>query len=104
MARPDGMPRVAQFDIPRFVKTSPLIKGFKAPLPNAAAIDRAIAEYQADEQRGFVDQTNIRVSTGPINMALVGQVVPVDTVAQIRNAQNANTPFRLAPPESSRRN
>ncbi len=88
VARPDGMPRVAKFDIPRFVKTSPLIKGFKAPLPNAAALDRVIAEYQSDEQRGFVDQTNVRVSTGPVNMALVGQVVPVDTVAQIRNAQN----------------
>ena len=50
VARPDGPPRMAQFDIPRFLKTSPLVKGFKAPLPNAAAIDRAIADYQADER------------------------------------------------------
>jgi len=92
VARPDGMPRVAQFDIPRFVKTSPLIKGFKAPLPNAAAIDRAIADYQADERAGFIDKTNIRVSTRPINMALVGQVVPIDTVAQLQS-QNPNAPL-----------
>lgn len=84
VARPDGMPRVAQFDIPRFVKTSPLIKGFKAPLPNSAALERAIADYQADERSGFVDKTNIRVSSGPINMALVGQVVPLDTVAELQ--------------------
>jgi FecR protein len=86
VARPDGPPRVAQFDIPRFVKTSPLIKGFKAPLPNAAALDRAIADYLSDEQHGFIDRTNILVSTQPINMALVGRVYsPLDVVAQIKN-------------------
>jgi hypothetical protein len=84
VARPDGMPRVAQFDIPRFVKTSPLIKGFKAPLPNATAVERVIADYEADDRHGFVDKTNIRVSSGPINMALVGQVLPLDTVAQLQ--------------------
>jgi hypothetical protein len=82
VARPDGPPRMAQFDIPRFVKTSPLVK--MGPLLNAAAIDRAIADYQADERGGFVSQTNVRVSSGPINMALVGQVVPIDTVAQLQ--------------------
>ena len=84
IARPDGMPRVVQFDIPRFVKTSPLIKGFNAPLPNAVEVNQAIAQYEADARHGFVDQTNVRVSSGPINMALVGQVVPLDTVAQLQ--------------------
>ena len=51
VARPDGAPRFAQFDIPRFLKTSPLIKGFKAPLPNADALDRAVADYESDERR-----------------------------------------------------
>jgi hypothetical protein len=83
VARPDGAPRMAQFDIPRFVKTSPLVK--MAPLPNAASLERAIADYQADERGGFVDKTNIRVSSGPVTMALVGQVVPIDTVAQLQN-------------------
>lgn len=80
VARPDGPLRRVQFDIPRFVKTSPLVK--MGPLPNAAALDRAIAAYQADERAGFIDQTNIRVSTGPISMGLVGQVVTPDVVAQ----------------------
>lgn len=78
VARPDGPPRVAQFDIPRFLKTSPLVK--MGPLPNAAAIDRAVAAYQADERAGFIVRSNVRVSTQPINMALVGQVVPPDVV------------------------
>ena len=61
VARPDGAPRMAQFDIPRFVKTSPLVK--MGPLPNAAALDRAIANYRADERGGFIDQTNVMVVT-----------------------------------------
>ena len=89
VARPDGAPRVAQFDLPRFVKTSPLVKGFKAPLPNAAAVDRAIADYESDERRGFINKTNVMVSTMPRNIALVGQVrSPLDVVAQQVNNQN----------------
>ena len=87
VARPDGPPRMAQFDIPRFVKTSPLIKGFKAPLPNAALLDRSIADYESDERRGFIEKTNVMVSTAPRRtLALVGQL-PLDVVAQL-NSQN----------------
>jgi hypothetical protein len=85
VARPDMPPRQFQFDLPRFVKTSKLIKGFTTPLPNADALARAIADYQADERGGFVNNTNIRVSTRPINMALVGQVLPPDVVAQMQD-------------------
>jgi hypothetical protein len=85
VARPDGPPRVAQFDIPQFLKTSPLIKGFTAPLPNAAALERAVADYKADERHGFIDKTNVMVSTRPVSVALVGQVLPPDVVAQIKN-------------------
>ncbi len=85
VARPDGPPRQFQFDIPRFLKTSPLVKGFKAPLPNAAAIERAVAAYEDDERRGFIEKSNVMVSTKPRHMALVGQVVPLDVVADLRN-------------------
>ena len=85
VARPDGPPRMAQFDIHRFLRTSPLVTGFTAPLPNAAALQRAVADYQADERSGFVDKSNVMVSTQPRNMALVGQVLPLDVVAQIKN-------------------
>lgn len=86
VARPDGPPRQFQFDIPRFLKTSPLVKGFRAPLPNADALARAVAAYEADERRGFIEKSNVMVSTKPRNMALVGQVLPLDVVAQ----QNQN--------------
>lgn len=84
VARTDGPPRVAQFDLPRFIKSSPLINGFDLPLPNAAALQRAVADYKADERSGFVDKTNVMVSTRPVNVALVGQVVPLDAVAQLK--------------------
>lgn len=84
VARPDGI-RLAQFDIPRFLRTSPLVKSFKSPLPNAAALARAVAAYQADERAGFIERSNVRVTTQPVNMALVGQVVPLDVVAELQD-------------------
>jgi hypothetical protein len=89
MVRPNGPPRPAQFDIPRFVKTSPLVKNFKTPLPNAAALNKAIADYEKDQKGGFIDKTNVTVATAPLNVVLVGKVVPLDVVAQI-NEQNPN--------------
>jgi FecR protein len=85
VARSDAPPRVAQFDLPRFLKSSPLVTGFNSPLPNAAALERAVADYRADERHGFIEKTNVMVSTRPVNLALVGQVLPADVVAQIRS-------------------
>ena len=85
VARSDAPPRVAQFDLPRFLKSSPLVTGFNSPLPNAAALERAVADYKADERHGFIEKTNVIVSTRPVNVALVGQVLPADVVAQIRS-------------------
>ena len=84
VARSDAPPRVAQFDLPRFLKSSPLVTGFNSPLPNAAALARAVADYQADERHGFIEKTNVMVSTRPVNVALVGQVLATDVAAQIR--------------------
>jgi FecR protein len=84
VARPDGAPRFAQFDIPRFLKTSPLVKGFKAPLPNAVELDRAVADYESDERRGFIDKTNVMVSSQPRQISFVGYL-PLDVVAQLRS-------------------
>lgn len=89
VARSDGPPRKAQFDIPRFLKTSPLVTGFKSRLPNAAALERAVADYRADERSGFVEKTNVMVSMRPRNVALVGQVLPLDVVAQLKNQNGA---------------
>jgi FecR-like protein len=84
VARPDAAPRFAQFDIPRFLKSSPLVKGFTQPLPNAAALDRAVADYESDERRGFIEKTNVMVSSKPHRIAFVGYL-PLDVVAQLRS-------------------
>jgi hypothetical protein len=85
IARPDGPPRLAQFDIPRFLRTSPLVTGFKGPLPNEAALARAVADFEADDRAGFVDRSNVLVSNKPRNLALVGRIVPPDVAAQLRD-------------------
>ena len=69
VAQPGRQPVVLQFDIPRFLATSPLITGFDGRLPNANQIDRSVAEYRADEQRGFVQRTNVMISSQPVQMA-----------------------------------
>lgn len=53
----DRPPTVVQFDIPRFLKTSPLVRGFKGALLNQAQLQKAVADYQTDQSRGFVDTT-----------------------------------------------
>jgi hypothetical protein len=81
VARSDSAPLHAQFDIPRFLKTSPLVK--MGPLPNAASLDRAVADYETDARRGFVERSNVLVSSGA-KIALVGQVLPPDYAINTR--------------------
>jgi len=47
-------PFVFAFDLPRFLKSSPLLTKFKGHLPNQSAIDAALADYQDDVRRGFI--------------------------------------------------
>jgi hypothetical protein len=69
VAQGGKQPVVVQFDVPRFLRTSPLITGFRSELPNEARLNRAIAEYQSDERRGFVQATNVMVSSQPMQVA-----------------------------------
>ncbi|HEY3602261.1 MAG TPA: FecR domain-containing protein, partial [Chthoniobacterales bacterium] len=59
VAQPGRPPVVAQFDIPRFLKTSPLVKGFKGDLLNQADLQKAVAAYEADQRRGFIDRVGV---------------------------------------------
>jgi hypothetical protein len=85
VARPDGPPRVAQFDLPRFLRTSPLVNGFKHPLNNMAELNRAVADYRADERGGFIDQTNVMVvSTQPTAWDNSSNYMPIEvSVAEL---------------------
>ena len=69
VAQPGRQPVVVQFDIPRFLSTSPLITGFSRPLPNANQVERAVAEYRADERRGFIQRTDVMVTSQPVQVA-----------------------------------
>lgn len=69
VAQPGRQPVVVQFDIPRFLATSPLITGFGGRLPNEPQLNRTVASYREDERRGFVQRTNIMVSSQPVQVA-----------------------------------
>ncbi|MGI8480933.1 MAG: FecR domain-containing protein [Chthoniobacterales bacterium] len=69
VAQPGIRPVVVQFDLPRFLQTSPLVKGFTHPLRNTAELDQAVAEYRSDQHRGFIEPTNVIVSSVPIHVA-----------------------------------
>ena len=60
--RAGGNPFKFAYDLPRFVKTSPLLHQFKGTLPNQAEIDRAVAEYQDDLSRGFIQPPSQSIS------------------------------------------
>jgi len=69
VAQPGRQPVVVQFDIPRFLSTSPLITGFSGELPNINQVNRTVADYQSDERRGFIRRTNVMVSSQPVQVA-----------------------------------
>jgi hypothetical protein len=71
VAQANRRPVVVQFDIPRFVKTSPLINAFTRPLLNQPELGQAIADYEADERRGFIRPTNVTLVTQPSQLGWV---------------------------------
>lgn len=63
VVEPGLQPVIVQFDLPRFIATSPLINGFANPLPNAVQIAREVAAFQTLASRGFIDPQNTVVAT-----------------------------------------
>ena len=51
---PGNPPQIVDFDVPQFLKTSHLITDFKATLPNQKYIDKEVADYNDDVDRGFI--------------------------------------------------
>lgn len=70
IAQPGRPPSVVQFDIPKFLRTSPLITGFEGELLNPRDMQRAVAAYQTDQRRGFIDANTVTVNRA--NLAWVG--------------------------------
>jgi hypothetical protein len=71
VAQANRRPMVVQFDLPRFVKSSPLINAFSRPLLNQPQLFQAMADYQIDERRGFIHQTNVTLVTQPNQLGWV---------------------------------
>ena len=69
VAQANRRPVVVQFDLPRFVKTSPLINAFSRPLLNQPQLFQAVANYEIDERRGFIQATNVTLVTQPSQLA-----------------------------------
>ncbi len=77
VAQPGRPPAVVQFDIPRFLKTSPLVKGFKGDLLNQNELQKVVANYETDQRRGFID-------------SLRGPTTPASNLAWVSYAPNRN--------------
>ncbi len=93
--RPGSRPFLFAFDVPRFVKSSPLLKKFSGTLPNQAAIDHELAEYADDVSRGFI--------TPPSKSIDYSGDIPVLSTVAYSSAQNAQSQARgsTPPPPSS---
>ena len=89
---PGQKPFSYSFDIPRLVKSSPLITKFNSTLPNQSAIDKALAEYADDVSRGFI--------TAPSNSITYSGGIPVLSGPAFSSAQNAQAQGKggTAPP------
>ena len=89
---PGGTPQTFYFDIPKFLKTSPLVTKFKGPLPNQAYIDKEIAIYDDFAARGF-----IAPPTKPYFITDVGEAVPMIPIPALDSAGNAHDDFNNPP-------
>jgi hypothetical protein len=69
VAQANRRPVVVQFDLPRFVKSTPLINAFSRPILNQPQLFQAIANYETDERRGFIQATNVTLVTQPTQLA-----------------------------------
>ena len=84
-------PFLFSFDIPRFVKSTPLLNTSKYPgtLANQTYIDKALSEYADDVSRGFI--------TPPSSSISYSGGIPVLSSVAYSSAQNAQAHKRTCP-------
>ena len=78
------------FDVPRFVRSSPLLHNFKSRLPNQSYIDAEIDRYQEEASRGFIQ--------APSNGIDYSGEIPVLSTTAYDSALNAQVPKGNPPP------
>jgi len=90
---PGGTPQIFYFNIPLFLKTSPLITQYHHPLPNQPYIDQEVAEYDDFVARGF-----IQPPTEPFFLSDFDGSVPILPIPASDSAANALNNFNTPPP------
>ena len=97
---PGGTPQIFFFNIPLFLKTSPLITKYHSHLVNQPYIDKEIAEYDDLVARGFIG-----LPMEPYFLADFGGSIPTVPIPAHDSASNAlhqfNTPPPVPPPAQS---
>jgi FecR protein len=71
VAQANRRPVVVQFNLPQFVKSTPLINAFSRPILNQPQLFQAIANYEMDERRGFIRPTHVTLVTQPSQLGWV---------------------------------
>lgn len=89
---PGAPPQIYSFNVPVFLKTSPLITQFNQNLPNQPYIDKEIAEYDDLVARGF-----IQPSTEPVVLIGFEGPFPVVPIGSHDSAGNALHHFTTPP-------
>jgi hypothetical protein len=92
-SNPGKPPQIYSFNVPLFLKTSPLLTKFYHRLPNQLYIDQEIAEYDDLVARGF-----IQPPTGPFFLTGFDGSVPTVPVPGHDSAGNALHEFNKPPP------
>jgi hypothetical protein len=90
---PGGQPQIFYFNIPKFLKTSPLFTKYHTPLANQAYIDEEVAKYDEFVSRGFIEPP-----TEPFFLGDVDGSVPMIPIPAKDSAGNALNQF-VNPPQ-----
>ena len=101
--RPPLQPILFAFDLPRFVKTSPLLTKFKKPLPNQSYIDGAVADYQNQVSRGFIQPPSRAINySGDIpTLSTAAYDSAMNSQGQSRGAPASPPQQQLPPPATT---
>jgi hypothetical protein len=83
-------PVIVQFNLPQFIKTSPLINAFSRPILNQPQLFQAIADYQTDERRGFIRPTNVTLVTQPSQLASMTSSFFDASVNELRGSSSSS--------------
>jgi hypothetical protein len=89
----DGKPQIFFYNLPLFLKTSPLITKYHSSLPNQTYINAEVDKYNDFAARGFIGPPTVAFPLSDIN-----GFVPVLPVTASDSAANSLKTFNTSPP------